>query len=165
MNLPRKPPLIKKDLRRKAEELLRSTPEDISRLNAQDLTEVLHELRVHQAELEIQNEELRRAQVELAEARDLYFDLYELAPVGYLSLDQNGFVSRANLTAANLLGMDRSVLIRRPLGTFMDQRGSEHFQAVPKSLGRLRFQTNLRSGAGPRERASHPRPPGGHPRA
>ncbi|MCB2226191.1 MAG: response regulator [Desulfarculaceae bacterium] len=121
-------------MRRKAEELLCSAPEDVSRLDSRDLTEILHELRVHQAELEIQNEELRRAQVELGQARDLYFDLYELAPVGYLSLDQKGFITRANLTAANLLGLDRSVLIRRPLGTFMDQEGANTFRLFRKAL-------------------------------
>jgi len=124
----------KDKLRRKAEELLRSTPEDVSGLGSQDLAELLHELRVHRAELEIQNEELRLAQMELAEARDLYFDLYELAPVGYLRLDQKGFITRANLTAANLLGQDRSALLQLPLTSFMDEEGDRAFRAFCQGL-------------------------------
>ena len=134
MNSPPRPPSDGTELRRKAEELLRSAPKNVSHQDYQNLAEILHELQVHQAELEIQNEELRQAQVELANARDLYFDLYELAPVGYLSLDQKGFVSRANLTAASLLGMDRSVLLQRPLGSFMDKEGADTFRLFRTAL-------------------------------
>lgn len=60
--------------------------------------EFLHERRVLQTELKIQNEELRRVQIELEETRDRYIDLYEFAPIGYLTLTNKGMVSEANLT-------------------------------------------------------------------
>ena len=132
MTLPRKPPLTNKDLRRKAEELLRSTPEDTPHPDSQNLPEILHELRVYQAELEIQNEELRRIQVELEESRDLYFDLYDLAPVGYLNLDEKGIIRRANLTAAAMLGLPRNELINRGLSRFIDQKHHARFAAFRK---------------------------------
>jgi PAS domain S-box-containing protein len=73
-----------------------------------------HELHVHQAELESQNEELRRTQSALAAARDRYLDLYEYAPVGYLTLDEEGKVQESNLTAAVMLGRERGSLKGRP---------------------------------------------------
>ncbi len=80
---------------------------------------VLHELRVHQIELEMQNEELRRAQNELEAARARYFDLYDLAPVGYLALSEQGLVLEANLTAIVMLGVARSALLKQPLTRFI----------------------------------------------
>jgi two-component system cell cycle sensor histidine kinase/response regulator CckA len=80
---------------------------------------MLHELRVHQIELELQNEELRSAQEQLEEARARYFDLYETAPVGYFTLNRAGVIQEANLTAADLLGMPRDKLLEQPLTRFI----------------------------------------------
>jgi PAS domain S-box-containing protein len=73
--------------------------------------EIIHELQVHEIELEMQAEELRRAQLALVESRDQYLDLFEFAPVGYLTLTDTALISRSNLTAAVLLGIDRSKLV------------------------------------------------------
>ena len=84
-----------------------------------DMRRALHELRVHQIELEMQNEELRRAQVDLEAARARYFDLYDLAPVGYVTVSETGLIQQANLTAMNMLGVTRSTLLNRPLSHFV----------------------------------------------
>ncbi len=101
-------------LRRRAEAILRAHPGDDERLSAGGVQRLLHELRVHQIELEIQNEELRRAQEELEAARDRYVDLYDFAPNGYLTIGENGLIREANLTAATMFGLERSVLLRMP---------------------------------------------------
>jgi len=79
---------------------------------------VLHDLRVHQIELEMQNEELRRTQADLEASRARYFDLYDLAPVGYFTISERGLILEANLTAATLLGVARGALIKQPLTRF-----------------------------------------------
>ncbi|MFP4214688.1 MAG: PAS domain S-box protein [Phycisphaerae bacterium] len=79
------------------------------------MSELIHELEVRQVELEVQNEELRRAHDQLAQARNHYRDLYEFAPVGYLTVDQAGEVLRANLAAARLCGRERSSIIGKRL--------------------------------------------------
>ncbi|MFO7535868.1 MAG: ATP-binding protein [Kiritimatiellia bacterium] len=80
---------------------------------------LIHELRVHQIQLEMQNEELRRIQVELDATRARYFDLYELAPMGYCTLSGEGHILEANLTAATLLGVARGELVNQPINRFI----------------------------------------------
>lgn len=94
-------------------------PGNIEILSQEATQHMLHELRVHQIELEMQNEELRRTQVQLEAARANYFDLYDLAPVGYCTVNEPGLIQQANLTAALLLGMDRGMLVKQPLSRFI----------------------------------------------
>lgn len=75
--------------------------------------ELLHELQVHQIELEMQNESLRQSQLALEESRDRYVDLYEFAPLGYLTLSRSGLIEAINLTGSVLLGEERKKLLQR----------------------------------------------------
>ena len=90
----------------------------------------LHELQVHQVELELQNEELRasRAEVEAGLAR--YTDLYDFAPVGYFTLGPEGVITQVNLTGARLLGVDRSHLAGRRFGNFLAESDQTRFQLL-----------------------------------
>ncbi|MDD5298622.1 MAG: PAS domain S-box protein [Rhodocyclaceae bacterium] len=101
-------PPIPSKLRAYAEGVLAHAPRPEG--PARSAEEVLHELQVYQIELEMQNESLRQAQIALEESRDRYADLYEFAPIGYLTLDQSGRITDANLTGAALLGEDRGKL-------------------------------------------------------
>ena len=104
----------KAKLRKQAEETLRSRPddaEDLSLLSPEAKDRLVHELRVHQIELEMQNEELCRAQLELEAARDKYTDLYDFAPVGYFTVSEKGMIVAINLTGATMLGVERRRLI------------------------------------------------------
>ena len=108
------------ELRRLAEEIVSgktaSIPENLS---PEQMQRVFHELQVHQIELEMQNEELRRTQEELVSARMRYFDLYDLAPVGYCIISKLGLILEANLTLATLLGRAKGILINSPLSSFI----------------------------------------------
>jgi PAS domain S-box-containing protein len=88
-------------------------------LSPEETRRVLRELRVHQSELEMQNVELRMAQTHLDVARARYFDLYDLAPVGYCTLSEKGLIMEVNLTAATLMRAPRGVLIQQPISRFI----------------------------------------------
>jgi PAS domain S-box-containing protein len=106
-------------LRRKAEARLQESSDKLEAWPEKDLKGLVHELQVHQVELEMQNEELRRAQVELEESRNRYFELYNLAPAGYFTLERNGLILEANLTASRLLGTERRHLEKRLFSRFI----------------------------------------------
>ncbi len=86
---------------------------------AQHTDELLHELRVYQIELEMQNDELRRVYTALEQSRDRYVDLYEFAPIGYLTVTIDGIVNEINLTGATLLGTERKKLINCRFESFV----------------------------------------------
>ncbi|MDH4234991.1 MAG: PAS domain-containing protein, partial [Gallionella sp.] len=104
---------------------------------AQHAAELLHELQVQQVELEMQNEELRQAQVSLEESRDHYIDFYDFAPVGYITLTDKGMISEINITGAALLGVERNKLLRQRFARFIapeeNDRYHQHFFDVLKS--------------------------------
>ena len=126
------------NLRQQAEEVAREeaapSPQGLEPLSPEETRRTLHELRVHQIELEVQNEELRRAQAELDAARARYFDLYDLAPVGYCTVSEEGLILEANLTAATLLGVARGALGKRPLNRFILKEDEDIYYLRRKEL-------------------------------
>ena len=119
-------------LREEAEAELARVPQ--TRAPARSIEELLHELQVHQIELEMQNEELRRAQLALEESRDRYVDLYEFAPVGYLTLTGEGVISEVNLTGAKLLGRERKEMLQRRFARFVTAEYSDRFHRLFMSV-------------------------------
>jgi signal transduction histidine kinase len=115
-------------LRRRAEEALRDAPPAFPPSTDGEMRKLLHELQVHQIELEMQNEELRQARTEMEAALEKYTDLYDFAPVGYMTLDGAGVIGSINLTAAGLLGRPRSQLTGRPFGFLVAVGSHDAFQ-------------------------------------
>jgi len=98
-------------LRQSAEEQLQSCiPSNTAPLSADETRRLLHELQVHQIELEMQNEELRSSRAQLETAVAGYTNLYDFAPAGYFTLDRNGEITQTNLVGARLLGLERAKL-------------------------------------------------------
>jgi PAS domain S-box-containing protein len=114
-------------LREKAEALLSQADGDGYHAPNRDASTLIHEFQVFQAELEVQNEELRRIQFQLGESRDRFARLFDLAPVGYLSLDQDGVIEEANLPASRLIGLDRHVLIGEKFARFVLPESQDEF--------------------------------------
>lgn len=118
-------------LRRRAEKRLQAQHLEAAPARTEaDTQRLVHELQVHQIELEMQNEELRQARSELEAGLEKYQDLYDFAPVGYMTLDREGTIREANLAAASLLGIERSRLLQRRLGLYVtasDRAGFSDF--------------------------------------
>jgi PAS domain S-box-containing protein len=103
----------------KAEKVLKHQSLDFNELSIQDVQHIVHELQVHQTELELQNEELIRTQNELKDSFERYADLFDFAPVGYFTFDRKGLIIHVNITGANKLGIERSFLIKQPFVSFV----------------------------------------------
>jgi PAS domain S-box-containing protein len=97
-------------LRKKAEEIDKDRFYPIDDLSKDEL---IHELRVHQIELELQNEELKESQIKLSDSQNKYFELYNFAQAGYFTLDKNGLILDVNLAGARMLGVPKRNLINR----------------------------------------------------
>ena len=98
--------------------LLQARMGDVSNVGG-NLDDISHELQVHQIELEMQNRELREAQQELEETRDRYADLYDFAPVTYITFDDKGIIRNINLTGSTMLGKPRALLLERPFSSWL----------------------------------------------
>jgi len=124
------------ELRRRAEELESKKGEVFIHGSplSEDTLAVFHELRVHQIELEMQNDELRRTQLELDRSRERYFDLYDLAPVGYCTISESGVILEANLASASLLGVDRAGLVGQPVTHFIMPEDQDIYYVHRKQL-------------------------------
>jgi PAS domain S-box-containing protein len=124
------------ELRRCAEARMRSKAagENLPRTTA-DMRRLLHELQVHQVELEMQNEELLRAREELEVSRNKYAELYDFAPVGYFTFDARGLIREVNLAGAQLLGIERGLLANKPFTSLIaDAEGREIFSSHLESV-------------------------------
>lgn len=118
-------------LRAKAAEQLTRTSSESSPRSEQEL---LHELQVHQIELEMQNEELQRAGVALETAHNRYLHLYEFAPVGYLTLTSGGQIVETNFTAATLLNVERNNLLNRYFSDLVSPDDSDRWHFLFKNV-------------------------------
>jgi PAS domain S-box-containing protein len=103
-------------------------------LSPDQIKKTLHELQVHQIELEMQNDELRTAQEDIEISRARYFDLYDMAPVGYCTVSHKGLILEANLTAAALLGTPRAALIKRSFTQFVIKEDQDIYYLHRKDL-------------------------------
>ncbi|GAX60096.1 transcriptional regulator [Candidatus Scalindua japonica] len=106
-------------LRKEAEKRLKPDIIPIAKLSEAEVRKLAHELQVHQIELEMQNEELRKAQLLIEESRRKYLDLFDFAPLGYFTIDETGLILESNLTGAAMLGIERSLLINKPIAKFI----------------------------------------------
>ncbi|MFZ4535557.1 putative bifunctional diguanylate cyclase/phosphodiesterase [Propionivibrio sp.] len=126
------------ELRQRAEAIFRekATPlsESNESLSPEHIRLTLHELRVHQIELEMQNEELHRVQKELEASQARYFDLYDLAPVGYCTVNESGLILQANLTAATLLGLTQDELVNQPFTGFIFNEDQDIYYLLSNQL-------------------------------
>lgn len=129
-------------LRREAEQRLRAsgsaTP--LEAMPEADVRALLHELQVHHIELEMQNEELLRAQIAAQEASEKYQDLFDFAPAGYLRLDEHSQILEINLAGAALLGLDRSKAVKQRFIQHVAPRSRERFAQFANSA----FATDLK---------------------
>ena len=107
-------------LRKRAESILAASPEALCELTPEDVRTLVHDLAVHQIELELQNEELLNAQLQIERTRDELARLYHQAPVGYLTLNRSGTIERCNQTFATMVGKEADLLINRPLSDLLD---------------------------------------------
>ena len=113
-------------LRKRAEKMLKNViSKTIPSLASENVEALVHELRIHQIELEVQNEELRQSRQEAQESRDQYYDLFEASPCPYITLDGQFRIQRVNSAAERLLGAERRVLIGRRLSEYVDANDAQ----------------------------------------
>lgn len=112
-------------------------------LKEKDPRTIRHKLQDHRTDLEMQNEELQRTGKEPEAALSKYFDLFNFAPVGYFTINEAGLIVEANLAGADLLGVKRGFLIKRPFHSFVAGESQPEFKAFCKRV----FETGAKQAA------------------
>lgn len=142
-------------LRKKAEEVLQMLESDDAgedQYDAGKITQLINELRVHQIELEMQNEELVRAQLELEKSHDRFWSLFNNAPVGYLVVDENCMIKRGNITFAQMTGLTMEKIINKPLGQLIEEEDQpvffSRFKSFFKEATGKEFELRIKSDSG-----------------
>lgn len=133
--IPRDPILDQyQSLRDKTEKKLKTMPDMKINLGPEGTRRVIHDIQVYQIAFEMQNEELSRSQIELETSRANYKDLYNYAPVDYVTIDETDLIREANLTVANLLGIRWVDLINHPLSQFILPKSQDIYFNMRKQL-------------------------------
>lgn len=133
-------------LRQKAEGIVREDDSMIEARTPQETRALIHELQAHQVELEMQNEELRRARHELEISRDRLFWLFNQAPLGCVTLDAAGIVLQVNQTLADMLGAEIAEIRRKPFSSWIVPRDRNVFLARCKAIFRSPESKHLEVG-------------------
>ena len=105
---------------------------ELDRLSHEEISAIVHELKVYQIELEMQNDELRNTQLELENIKAKYFDIYDLAPEGYLIVSEKGLILESNLTAAAMFGESRATLAKKRLTKYIVKEDQDTYYAYRK---------------------------------
>jgi PAS domain S-box-containing protein len=127
-------------LRQKAEEELKNRKPTDSMVSEVDTLKLIHELQVHQIELEMQNDEMAIANNQAIVAIEKYVDLYDFAPAGYITLSKDGNIDSLNFSAATLLGKDRSQLKNRQFSACLNQDSLAIFSEFIESTFKTKFK-------------------------
>jgi PAS domain S-box-containing protein/putative nucleotidyltransferase with HDIG domain len=143
----------KENLRIRAEQFLTAEAVEFDQISPADVKGLVLDLKMYQLQLEMQNEELQRAQETITQARDRYVDLYDFAPVGYFTLDRKGKIVEVNLAGAQLLGVERDLLVNRSSFRWVAPESREacrtHYRKVFQQEGRQTCEVKLRRRMGP----------------
>ena len=136
----RAPPMLPppKSLRKQAERLLSTTRRQVTRMPAEDVQKLVHELQVYQIELEMQNDDLRQAQLEMEVARDRYVELYNFAPIALLTMTDEGEILEVNLAACELLGLDPDQILHQKITHFILAASQDAFYLLCHRVFRTR---------------------------
>ena len=128
----------RKNIRSQAEKTLSlqniDKSQNLHEFTLDEIKETIHELEVHQIELKMQNEELLITQDELEKSKKRYFDLYDMAPIGYCALNKDGLIEEVNLAVSNLLEKDRNKLIKQAFNKFIFQDDQDIFYLYRKKV-------------------------------
>jgi signal transduction histidine kinase/CheY-like chemotaxis protein len=144
--------IFRDQLRKKAMDNVQHTRQDIDSMKRDEIQNLIYELEVHQVELEMQNDELIKVQEELESLSDKYQDLYDFAPVGYFTMNQDGVIIEANLSMSKLLGIERQFLLKseNTFFKFIDKKDYDllgnHLSAVLNGHSKESLELQLSSG-------------------